>query len=313
MNKVEQAQEILEKLGLPKKQQNERSALTLLSLAQLTKDDDWSDVQRPLLRTVDMMQWMADKYDKVYKPNSRETIRRQTLHQFVQALIVAHNPDDPSRPTNSGNNVYQITERVAEILRSYGTEEFDGNCEAFLDEHDSLKLLYEKKREFQMVPVTLPDGTELTLSAGDHNVLQKLIVEEFGPRFAPAGRVLYLGDTADKLLFLQSDHLAEIGVPDLNHDKLPDVVVHDVERNWLFLIEAVTSHGPVSPKRHKELEEMFSECTAGRVYVTAFLTLSDFKKYAAEIAWESEAWIAETADHMIHFDGVRFLGPYDGA
>lgn len=104
--------------------------------------------------------------------------------------------------------------------------------------------------------------------------------------------------------------LRELGIPEMNHDKLPDVVLFDENRNWLFLIEAVTTHGPVSPKRHAELESALKDCTAGRIYVTAFLDFGTFKKYAADIVWESEVWIADVPDHMIHFDGERFLGPY---
>ncbi len=88
------------------------------------------------------------------------------------------------------------------------------------------------------------------------------------------------------------------------------MVLYEKQRNWLFLIEAVTTHGPVSPKRHAELETMLKTCPAGRVYVTAFMHFTAFKKYASEIVWESEVWIAEFPDHMIHFNGDKFLGPY---
>ncbi|MFS2517149.1 MULTISPECIES: BsuBI/PstI family type II restriction endonuclease [Parabacteroides] len=29
----------------------------------------------------------------------------------------------------------------------------------------------------------------------------------------------------------------------------------------------------------------------------------------ADIAWETEVWIAENPGHMIHFNGDRFIGP----
>jgi len=160
------------------------------------------------------------------------------------------------------------------------------------------------------VPVTLPDGRKVQLSAGLHNELQRLIVEEFAPRFARGSKVLYLGDTADKQLIVASADLQSLGVAPLDHDKLPDVVLYDDKRNWLFLVEAVTSHGPVSAKRHAELEAMLENCQAGRVYVTAFVDFTSFKRYAADIVWESEVWIAAFPDHMIHFNGDRFVGPY---
>ncbi len=109
---------------------------------------------------------------------------------------------------------------------------------------------------------------------------------------------------------IATDHLKQLNIPEMNHEKLPDVVLYDEKKNWLFLIEAVTTHGPVSPKRHAELEVALRRCSAGRVYVTAFMDFSTFKKYASDIVWESEVWIAEFPSHMIHFNGDKFLGPY---
>lgn len=310
MSKTNDAEEILRSLGLPRSQQNERSCLTLLALAGLTKRMPWSQTTRPLLRILDIMAWMRAKYGKDYAPNSRETVRRQTIHQFEQARLVDRNPDDPGRPTNSGETVYQLTEDAAGVLRAFGTSEFGRQCAAFVARHGALSATYQRQRRLHKVPVTLPDGARVELSPGAHNELQRRVVEDFAPRFAPGGVVLYLGDTAHKRLVVASSILDHLNIPALHHDKLPDVVLWDRPRNWLFLIEAVTNHGPVSPKRHAELEAMLRQCPAGRVYVTAFMDFAAFRKYAAEIVWESEVWIAEFPDHLIHFNGDRFLGPY---
>jgi len=305
-----EASEVLMALGLPRPQQNERSALTLLALAKLKEGSVWGDVERPLLRVWDIMAWMRDEYGKDYAPNSRETIRRQTIHQFEQARLINRNPDDPSRPTNSGDTNYQLTEEAAFVLWAFGTDGFSAACEAFIHQHGSLTAAYQRSRDMLKVPVTLPGGGKIELSPGVHNELQRHIIEGFAPRFAPGSTVLYVGDTADKRLVVATDKLKGLGVPELNHDKLPDVVLLDEKRNWLFLIEAVTTHGPVSPKRHAELETALKDCKAGRVYVTAFMDFAGFKKYAAEIVWESEVWIADFPEHMIHFNGDKFLGPY---
>jgi adenine-specific DNA-methyltransferase len=310
MSKREEALEILKSLGLPRQQQNERSCLTLLALGALSEKTPWAKTQRPLLRIWDIMGWMKDKYRKTYAPNSRETVRRQTVHQFEQARLVDRNPDDPTRPTNSGDTKYQLTEEAAEVLRSFDQHDFSKKCEMFLERHGSLTRAYERARKLHMVPVLLPDGSKVELSPGVHNELQRLIVQVFAPRFVPGSVVLYLGDTAEKRLLVAADILNRLRIPEMNHDKLPDVVLWDKTRNWLFLIEAVTTHGPVSPKRHAELEAMLKNCPAGRVYITAFMDFPGFKKYASEIVWESEVWIAEFPDHMIHFNGDKFLGPY---
>lgn len=310
MSKRDEAGEILRSLGLPKRQQNERSCLTLLALAGLSEGEAWSATRRPLHRVWDIMGWMKEKYGKEYAANSRETIRRQTIHQFEQARLIDRNPDDPSRPTNSGDTRYQLTEGAADVLRAFGSRGFSRKCKRFLESHGRLTEKYERARSLLKIPVTLPDGTKAELSPGVHNKLQRLIVEEFAPRFAPGSVVLYLGDTAQKHLLVATDILNSLHIPPMSHDKLPDVVLYDKQRDWLFLIEAVTTHGPVSPKRHTELEAVLKDCPIGRVYVTALLDFAGFKKYAAEIVWESEVWIAEFPDHMIHFNGDKFLGPY---
>jgi len=124
VSKREEALEILKSLGLPRQQQNERSCLTLLALAGLSEQTPWAKTQRPLLRIWDIMGWMKEKYGKEYAPNSRETIRRQTIHQFEQARLIDRNPDDPTRPTNSGDTKYQLTEDAAKVLRAFDGRDF---------------------------------------------------------------------------------------------------------------------------------------------------------------------------------------------
>lgn len=310
MSKREDALEIIKSLGLPKQQQNERSCLTLLALAGLKAEDAWTKTSRPLLRIWDIMGWMRDHYGKHYAANSRETIRRQTIHQFEQARLIDRNPDNPTRPTNSGDTVYQLTEEAAGVLKCFRKSGFSAKCRRFIERHGSLSAAYQRARKMVKVPVTLPDGSSVELSPGIHNELQRLIIEAFAPRFAQGSVVVYLGDTAEKRLVIAWDILRLLKVPEMKHDKLPDVVLFDEQRNWLFLIEAVTSHGPVSAKRYTELEATLKHCPAVRVYVTAFMDFAAFKKFASDVVWESEVWIAEFPDHMIHFNGDKFLGPY---
>lgn len=310
MSKIAEAIEILTALGLPTAQQNARSGLTLLALATIKPKTPWNDSKPALLRTVDIMAFIRDHHGKDYAANSRETFRRESLHQFEQARLIDRNPDEPARPTNSGKTAYRLTPEALQALRAYGSDRFRTAAYEFLAKRGSLAAKYRKTRQAHQIPLTLADGATVQLSPGKHNVLQVAVVELFGPRFAPAALVLYVGDTAKKHVVFEAKQLKSLGVPITQHDKLPDILLYWHKKNWLFLIEAVTSHGPVSPKRHAELEKVLADCTAERVYVTAFLDTSDFKKYAADIAWETEVWIADKPDHMIHFNGQKFLGPY---
>jgi len=309
--KVTEAQEVLRQLGLPRAQTNERSALTFLALLNLTPDKGWKDVDRPLVGITPMMGFMADHYGKHYAPNSRETVRRQTVHQFVAAGVAVVNPDNPARPTNSGQTVYQVSDELLAALRSYGTPQWSERLAEWLAAAPALVERWARVRQMSMVPVTLPNGEQVELSAGGQNPLIKAVIEEFCPRFAPGGHVLYVGDTGDKFIVWERESIESLGVVINEKGKMPDVVIHDFERDWLLLIEAVTSHGPVDPKRQEELAALFGDCEAGLVYVTAFMDRRTLMERLSEISWETEVWIAENPTHMIHFDGARFLGPYE--
>jgi adenine-specific DNA-methyltransferase len=314
MNKIDRVIQILRDLGLPAAQQNERSALTLLALAGIRQKDAWRKATQLRLRTVDIMTFVRDEYDKDYAPNSRETIRRQTLHQFEQARLVDRNPDDPTRATNSGKNCYALTDQAVGVLRLAGKKPaYFEAVEAFLAGQGSLRDLYSKRRALHAVALTLPDGSLVELSPGAHNELQVAVIEKMGPYFVPGAQVLYIGDTSQKHVVCNQQKLKKLRIPITSHDKLPDVALYEKKKNWLILVEAVTSHGPVSAKRHSELELMFSKCPASRVYVTAFASRKEFRKHAAEIAWETEVWISSDPEHMIHFNGPKFLGPYEGS
>ena len=153
------------------------------------------------------------------------------------------------------------------------------------------------------------NGEDFTFSPGKHNQLQKAIIEEFAPRFAPNSECLYVGDTTEKDLVQNVDKLRALGFEITLHDKMPDVVLYSEDKDWLYFIESVTSVGPMEPKRIKEIEEMTTGVMAGKIYVTAFLDFKTFKQFSESLAWETEVWIADMPDHMIHLNGDKFLGP----
>jgi hypothetical protein len=169
-------------------------------------------------------------------------------------------------------------------------------------------------RKFAPPPETTPAPDSEDEWAGrspaDQARLVSAVVERFCPHFVPGGTVVYLGDAEDKFLHLEAEYLGSLGVAVPAPAKMPDVVIHDTRRNWLLLIEAVTSAGPVDGKRRKELKELFSGCKAGLVFVTAFASRAVMQSFHGSISWETEVWIADEPDHMMHFDGERFLGPY---
>jgi len=307
LRRIKQAQRILSDLGLPPGQCNEISALTLLALANIKKSTPWAKADPSRLRIHDIISFSEKHYRRKYAENTRETIRRQVIHQFEQARIVDRNPDDPGLPTNSPRTHYALTEEVLNTIRTYGSKSWPHTLKRFIAGRRGLLEIYQRKRDLQMIPVRISAKMQLRLSPGKHNVLQAAVIEEFAPRFAPGAHLLYLGDTAKKMLYLDEQQVAALGIPASKHDKLPDVVLFEPKSNRLFLVEAVTSHGPVSPKRHLELERLLSDVKATRVYVSAFPDFKEFKNHIADIAWETEVWISAIPDHLIHFNGDKFF------
>ena len=308
--RLDEALSILRLLGLPGAQQNARSALTLLALLDIRPRSKWADASSPPRGITEMMDYFAMYYGKKYAPNSRETVRRYTVHQFVEAGFVTMNPDDATRAVNSPKAVYQIEPAALDLFRAFGSPSWSQKLARYLDAKPSLQARHAAVRDMERIPVTTSTGS-LTLSPGGQNKLVKLVVEEFCPRYTPGGEVLYLGDAGAKWVSFDKDGFAALGVSVDAHGKMPDVVIYYRKKNWLLLIEAVTSHGPVNPKRMEDLKRLFKDSKAGLVFVTAFLSRAAMVKYLNDISWATEVWVADNPTHMIHFNGDRFLGPYE--
>lgn len=304
MSKLEEAKEILNALQVPETQQNGMCCCVLLALANITKDTSWQQASNDWIRIHDVIAFSNSYYETTYAENSRETFRKQAMHHFRNAAFI----EDNGKATNSPNYRYHLTDEMLVLIQSFGTATWADNLAAFQQNHDSLVQIYSSKREMRKMPVQI-NGDNFTFSPGKHNELQKAIIEEFAPRFAPNSECLYVGDTTEKDLVKNVDKLRSLGFEITLHDKMPDVVLYLEEKNWLFFIESVTSVGPMNPKRIKEIEEMTTSVVAGKIYVTAFLDFKTFKQFSESLAWETEVWIADIPDHMIHLNGDKFMGP----
>ena len=308
--RIAEAIDILRQFGLPRAQINERTAYCLLALLNVTPDKSWCDSESPLVGITPMMDFAREHYGKAYAPNTRETFRRFSMHQMVQAGIALYNPDKPDRPTNSPKAVYQISSAAIIVIKSYGSREWAQNIAAFKSMASTLAALYAKERLMDMVQVKVRKGLQVTLSPGKHNELIKAIIEEMAPRFLHGATLVYIGDTGDKWGFFDKELAAQIGLSIEEHGKMPDVVLWLAEREWLVLVESVTSHGPVDSKRRIELSNLFASAKGNKIYISAFPDKRTFARFASDVAWETETWVADNPTHMVHFNGDKFLGPY---
>lgn len=304
MDKIEETREFLQKVGMPKAQQADICCYVILAMAGIKPNMSWSEATNEWIRIHDIIQFANIYYGATYAENSRETFRKQALHRFRTAALV----EDNDKATNSPNYRYRLTDETLQMLKAVGTKQEQTELNRFLAYHEKLMDIYASKKKMTMMPVKI-NGLDFSFSAGKHNELQKAIIEEFAPRFAPNSECLYVGDTIEKDLVKNVDKLEKLGFEITLHDKMPDVVLYREDKDWIYFVESVTSVGPMDPKRILEIEEMTKDVKAGKVYVTAFLDFKTYKRFSEDLAWETEVWIAEMPEHMIHLNGDRFMGP----
>lgn len=302
MDKIEQTKQLLKNIGMPRQQQSDICALAVLAMAGVKKNTPWSKATNDWLRIHDIITFAKQFYGVIYAENSRETIRKQALHHFRTAAIV----EDNGMATNSPNYRWRLTDEFTDVLRAVGKSK--APLQQFISHHQTLMDIYASKKEMEKRPVRI-NGKDFTFSPGKHNQLQKAIIEEFAPRFAENAECLYVGDTVQKDMVKNVERLSQLGFEITLHDKMPDVVLYCEDKDWIFFVEAVTSVGPMDPKRIQEIGTMTQGVRSGKIFVTAFLDFATYKTFASKLAWETEVWIAEMPDHMIHLNGDKFLGP----
>ena len=304
MDKINEARELLKMLGMPKTQQADICCYVLLAMAGIKPDTLWKDAGNEWIRIHDIIQFANTYYGSTYAENSRETFRKQALHHFRNAALV----EDNGKATNSPNYRYRLTEETLQMVRTFQTSEWQKSVSRFSEYHEKLVDMYASKKKMTMMPVNI-NGADFQFSIGRHNELQKAIIQEFAPRFAPNSECLYVGDTIEKDLVKNVDKLKELGFEITLHDKMPDVVLYREDKDWIYFVESVTSVGPMDAKRILEITEMTKNVVAGKIFVTAFLDFKTYKRFSETLAWETEVWIAEMPEHMIHLNGDKFLGP----
>lgn len=316
--KICEALQMIEAFGIPlgnvTERRKETMALTFLAVSDVKPDTPWSAAKDAAsghgLTTRGVITWFNAAYGESLSSGTYDTVKRHDLKYVLPAGVVV--TTNPNAAPNDSTRSYALAVPYAALVRAWGTPAFEDALVAHIaSSGTTLAERLSPTREISTTAVHLPSGVEIPLAPGAHNQLQRLIIEEFLPRFGHNAEVLYLGDATNRSLLVQKDKLDAIGFFQLEHGELPDVVAYSTEKNWVFLIEAVDTWGPISQTRKLKFEEHLKNCTAAPVFVSAFHTLKKFKKFAADLAWEQEVWIAEDPTHMIHFNGDKFLGPHN--
>lgn len=312
---INDALSILDVCGIPMENMTDRAkekmAMTFLSVANVFSNHQWQNAKSindgVKLKTREIITLINQNFNESISYGSYDDIRRKDLKYPVLAFLIVNT--SPNSARNDPNRGYALSQEMCELVKTFNTPNWENKLQSFKANYEELKSRLEKERELNSIPVMIGNKS-IKFSPGEHNELQKAIIEEFLPRFGYGCEVLYVGDTADKYLFLEEEKLKNLNFFELSHGELPDVVAYSKEKNWLYLIEAYHSTGPMSDTRVLKLKELLTGCKCELIFITAFLDKATFKKQASVIAWETEAWIADEPDHMIHFNGDKFLGPH---
>lgn len=315
---VEDAIQILSDLGIPtdglKKRRKTRMAKTFLALCDMKKDTSWSEAKSILeghaFLSRDIIRYMNEYLDEKISDSSYDDIRRKDLLYPVEAGIVLKSAKNIDASTNDGTRKYAVSKDVIPVVRAFKSDNYKNELSAYLSCHVSLRDRLNTERERRLLPVALPTGEEIKFSTGEHNSIQKKVIEIFLPYFGYDAEVFYVGDSSDKFLYLKKERLQEIGFFEISHGKLPDIIAYSKNKNWLYLIEAVHTSNPITEMRKLVLDDLTKNVSIPIVYVTAFNDRANFKKFAHDIAWETEVWIADNPTHLIHYNGDKFLGPH---
>lgn len=307
MTKIDEAVTILKDVNFSKNITNKNMAARFIVAATETKPTSlWKNATNNGIQIHEALLFLNKYYETNFKENTRESLRKQGPKE-MQTVGLAKNNVSMGIATNSKNYRWFLEDDFYNLVKLFGTKKYDSALRKFLDSHTSRLTLLQAQRNKAMIPVNY-NGFKFKLTPGKHNILHKEVLEQFAPRFAGGSELLYVGDTSQKDLKFEKEKLKKLGFPMNMHDLLPDIILYDSKKEWLFLIEAVSSVGPMSIDRVNKINNNYTG-KAGLIFVTAFQNWKVYKKFIGQIAWETEIWIAEFPDHMIHMNGDRFMGP----
>ena len=118
MNKLEEAREILRRVGMPKAQQADICCYVLLAMAGIKPNMKWNESNNEWIRIHDIILFVNTYYGTSYAENSRETFRKQAIHRFRTAALI----EDNGMATNSPNYRYRLTDEALGLLKKAQTQ-----------------------------------------------------------------------------------------------------------------------------------------------------------------------------------------------
>lgn len=298
---------VLKEIGFPERNITDLTKICIAALIDKTPREGLITGKKCLhdgARITDIIEYANTTFeDSHYAENTRESVRKHSLKYLMDSNLIERNADDPSRPTNSGITNYTIVPQFEKLISSYSNKtEFNELKKQFLNtEVLEVRNKIKKLKKLTQLSVTLPSGNKIILSPGEHNIIEKTIVENLFNIYAKP-ELIYIGDTSNKVCDYSTNWklCKQIGLEIDKHNKLPDVIGFDNETNRVMIWEAVASSGPVNDLRKKELDYLFKDCPFKIDYYTVFLTEKVYQKFASTICTGTSVYIIESKKHIAY-------------
>jgi len=301
---IEDVKALLRELSFPSGAISDQTALTLLALADRKPREGLLAGHSCLAdgaRIHDILSFVREDFGRKVAENTRESYRKTSLRPLMDAgWVVRHR-----LTTNDPNTYYRLSGELARLFET----------EAGLDRERLLKKLQLGKAEKKLrtsrkdgVAVRLPSGRQFLLGPGEHNELERDVVEILAPTLLRQPSVVYLGDTAPRAGYQDRALMRRLNLPIDIQKSVPDVILYDAEDSLLFIIEAVTSGGPIDAPRLAQLRELSSGAAKLGVrieFLTAFPTRKSFRGFVEQIAWGTTVWVSGEPSNLIHFTPIK--------
>ena len=299
---------------MPKLNWAKRANKVILAVGGVGSKDDIKNIScfddnKKIFGSRDIISLLNESWGEKISRGSYDEVRRSCVKYLVEAGILLKNPDDINRSTNSPASGYALSKEFKLLILAFNTKNWEKHRKNFLEVNGDLREKFSNPNSQKKININI-NSKILNFTPGAHNELQKIIIEEFLTRFSKGLELIYVGDSNNRKLHLDSELANQLGIFELNHEQLPDVISYDRKNNWLFFVEAVASSGHISELRKLELDKLLIDCKVPVVMVSAFFDRNTMRKFLPDIAWETEVWIASDPSHLIHFNGDKFLGPY---
>jgi len=197
----------------------------------------------------------------------------------------------------SPNSCYRLANSFVDILR-------EDNWQSILDQWIQGDAV---RRRHELQAVAAAEAKKM--ADNSHTQLIQASINHYVPAFLPGYEVLYVDDgDGDRITEEQKEILAKAGLALELGDAMPDVLLWNPEKSFLWVIEAVTSDGEVDSHKVAQMTNFSNRHNIQSIgFTTTYPTWKKFaerqKQTKANLAINSHVWILESGSTQLTVEG----------